>query len=102
VAQRNYGHRAIKLTWLYAFGVDPPSLDWSGPGTPLAYLGQPGRCSAGRPRRRCACQRCIEHFGAEHIGRLVAVERMGHREQLATPPAFRDLLIGIARGANRA
>lgn len=29
VEQGNYGHRAQKATWLYAFGVDPPSLDWS-------------------------------------------------------------------------
>jgi hypothetical protein len=29
VEQGNYGHRARKATWLYAFGVVPPSLDWS-------------------------------------------------------------------------
>jgi hypothetical protein len=29
VEQGNYGHRAQKATWLYAFGIDPPRLDWT-------------------------------------------------------------------------
>lgn len=28
VAQNNYGHKATKLTWLYAYNVDIPSLNW--------------------------------------------------------------------------
>ena len=62
VAQRNYGHRAQKYTWLYAVGCDLPELVW-GPG-PL---------------------------------RAVSVELMGKRERAATPPAFRDVLVAMAR-----
>lgn len=28
VEQRQYGHRARKATWLYAYGITPPSLRW--------------------------------------------------------------------------
>jgi hypothetical protein len=31
VEQGRYGHPARKATWLYAFGVELPSLKWSGP-----------------------------------------------------------------------
>jgi hypothetical protein len=28
VEQWHYGHKAKKATWLYAFGIDPPSMNW--------------------------------------------------------------------------
>lgn len=78
VEQRNYGHRARKATWLYCFGVDPPSLKW-GPGpAPEAWI------SADRPRAVLA---------AAGIGQL------SKREAKATPLPFRDLLLSIARAA---
>lgn len=78
VEQRHYGHRARKATWLYAVGVEPPELKW-GPGAPPeAWI------SADRPRSELA---------GKSIGQL------GKKEAKATPPAFRDLLISIARSA---
>lgn len=78
VEQRHYGHRARKGTWLYCFGVEPPSLKW-GPGTPPeAWI------SADRPRAELA---------AAGIGQL------SKREAKATPIEFRDALIGMARAS---
>jgi hypothetical protein len=69
VDQGNYGHRALKPTWLYAVGVDHlPALDWAAP-------------EPRRPEDR--------------------VEMLWKPERQATPPAFRDLLLEIARGARR-
>lgn len=76
IEQRHYGHRARKATWLYCFGVDPPSLKW-GPGSkPEAWI------STDRPRAVLA---------AQSIGQL------SKREAKATPLPFRDLLLSIAR-----
>lgn len=77
VAQSAYGHRALKRTWLYYFGhALPPVLDWRRPqGT--------ARVSEAHGNERRSC------------------ERMGYRERVATPKAFRDLLIEIARSCAR-
>lgn len=73
VAQSAYGHRARKLTWLYCFGVTPPSLDWSVPhhSARLTYS---------------------ENRGPNRVAFMHA------RERAATPIPFRDLLLEIARG----
>lgn len=76
VWQSAYGHRANKATWLYYCGEAlPPELDWSRPrGThQVGYQDQRGK-SANKPT-------------------LLSVEA-AH-----TPPAFRDLLLSIARTA---
>jgi len=78
VAQRNYGHRANKWTWLYACGVTPPALDWSHPEKSNVWI------STDRPRSELAAR---------------GVELMGKKESARTPVAFRDLLLGIARDA---
>lgn len=71
VEQGHYGHRARKGTWLYAFGVpELPALIWG-------RSGATARVSDARRTDR-------------------TVELMATRERLATPPAFRDLLISIA------
>lgn len=76
VAQRQYGHRARKSTWLYAFGLTPPDLRW-GPGpTPEVWI------SADRPRAELAAR---------------GISQMQSKEAKATPPAFRELLLSIAR-----
>lgn len=89
VWQGHYGHFAGKGTWLYAVPGDPallPSLIWgqsdSGP-TPAM----------------------IERYGyakARRVGRMALVGGKDKtRIRNATPPEFRDLLIGIARSAAR-
>ncbi len=78
VPQRNYGHRARKLTWLiYVGGPRPPLLNWSRPAAPEVYLCPPGRRAGGHPGD-------------------TSVERMRHREREVTPEPFARLLISIA------
>lgn len=71
VSQTPYGHRARKLTWLYYVGPMPPSLNWSR----VVHTARLSWCENGGKSR---------------------VEIMGKRERSATPPAFRDMLIGLA------
>lgn len=80
VEQGHYGHRARKATWLYACGVDLPSLIWTPSVAKIEH--RPGR-------------------DYERERRTGAVQRMCHRERLATPIAFRDLLLSIARTAQK-
>jgi hypothetical protein len=78
IEQGNYGHRARKKTWLYAYGIDPVSLKW-GPGPkPTAWI------STDRPRTELAA---------------LGIDQLQRKEARATPPAFRDLLLGIAATA---
>ncbi len=83
VEQGRYGHPAKKATWLYAFGVDfLPSLEWgSDPDSKskalVSWCGNHVKSTENRPR----------------VGKAVAS---------ASPPRFRDLLLGIAKGARHA
>ena len=87
VEQGHYGHPARKATWLYAVSVGgslllpPPSLIW-GP-------------SSGR-RLDEGFHSKAERDAARAAGRK-PVPRLSTAEYLATPPAFRDALLGIAR-----
>lgn len=74
VSQRAYGHRAQKLTWLYAVVSSPPALDWS------------------RPRPTATISFLTNHGGGD-------LPRLSKREAKSTPPAFRDLLLSIARAS---
>lgn len=75
VNQRAYGHRARKATWLYYVGKgEPPALDWSSP-EPEATVSQ-----------------LTNHGGGD-------LPRLSKKEASATPVAFRDVLISLARGA---
>jgi hypothetical protein len=78
VEQGHYGHRARKVSWLYAVGCDLPTLNWSV--SVAKILPRPGRDPA-RERR------------------TGAVQRMGKPERQRTPWAFRDLLIAMAENA---
>jgi hypothetical protein len=74
VDQRHYGHWARKPTWLYYVGADPPpALTW------------------GKSNWH---QSSANHGGGEKGA------RSGSRDiRSATPPAFRDALLGMARSA---
>lgn len=84
VAQRAYGHRARKLTWLYYVGKNPPPpLDWSRPrgerldeGFHSAAERRAARAAGVKPRKRLSTS-----------------------ENIATPLPFRDVLIAIASAA---
>lgn len=105
VPQRNYGHRAIKRTWLLYVGRNPPpELDWSKPAKSTVYLSQPGRCSKAAPRPTCPCKRCEELYGAEWRGEhnRVNVTRLSHRQNEITPDPFARLLILMAQNCGGA
>lgn len=74
VWQSAYGHPANKATWLYAFGCMPPDLNWS------------------------------RIVGTHQVGRKrtsgISKPHLNQRQSAATPPAFRDLLLSIARTAH--
>jgi len=84
VEQGRYGHYARKPTWLYAVGVDFPELQW---GVSEARL-DPA---------------VVARMGLKRAKRLGEVGAKGggtnSSPRIATPKAFRDLLIGIARKA---
>lgn len=82
VEQGHYGHPARKATWLYACGVDLPTLRW---GASEAEAKLDDGYHSAEERRRAV--------------RTGVVQRLSHRQRAATPPAFRDLLLSIARSA---
>lgn len=85
VEQGFYGHFARKPTWLYANGTALPSLCW------------------GFGERRLD-PAIVERWGLKRAIRLGEVGMVGgggnDTARIATPEAFRDLLISIARSAN--
>lgn len=75
VEQWHYGHPARKPTWLYAFGVVPPSMRWG----PTPKGANPAYVTDGRGETRDKSRKSLDA-----------------RRASATPVAFRDLLIAIA------
>ena len=87
VNQRAYGHYANKLTWLYAMGTDDlPVLDHA-------------------KREQLIPQALIDRIGYKKACRSGVVSLIGgggnSRVREATPLAFRDLLLAIARTAHQ-
>ncbi len=91
VEQGHYGHRARKATWLYAVGVDLPSLRW---GPSESRIQPDAGFHSKAERKRYASGRLQARVGE--------CERMGKQERTATPIPFRDLLLLIARSARGA
>jgi hypothetical protein len=77
--QGRYGHPAKKATWLYAYGRSRPSLLWSH---------DPDQKSTS-----------LVSWCGNHVSIAERRPRVGKAKAAATPIAFRDVLIEIARGA---
>ena len=88
VEQAHYGHAARKPTWLYACGVRTlPSLTWGAfRGAVRAVLDRSGRTTADRVAKAAS-------------QRAAGVVMLSARKRCLTPIPFRDVLLGIARGA---
>ena len=86
VEQGHYGHQARKATWLYACKVFTPRLRWG-------LL----------PQR--LDPKMVERHGYEYARRKGIVSMIGGKDKKAkrnaTPSEFRDLLLSIARTAER-
>lgn len=85
VEQAHYGHMARKATWLYVCHVPaPPSLIWGEAEQRLSPI-------------------ALERHGYEKARRSGVMAYIGGKNKsairAATPPAFRDLLLSIARAA---
>jgi hypothetical protein len=84
VYQGHYGHLAGKPTWLYYCGPKPPDLIW------------------GKVDQRIH-PRALELHGYEKARRIGMMAMVGGKDKTkirnATPPAFRDVLLSLARGA---
>lgn len=85
VEQGAYGHRARKATWLYAYGVELPSLKWGRAEGNFDLLDE-GYHSKEERARKIKTGIC---------------QRLSKKQRLSTPIEFRDLLIGIAETAIR-
>lgn len=84
VEQGHYGHFARKGTWLYATGTDLPELNWT----------------IGEQRLHPTA---VARHGYVKARRIGMVAMVGGKDKVkirnATPPEFRDVLLGIARSA---
>lgn len=85
VEQRPYGHHARKPTLLYAVGCELPELEWG--------IGE-----------RQLDPAVVERMGLKRAIRLGEVGSRGggtnSTARIYTPPAFRDLLLSMARSAS--
>jgi hypothetical protein len=79
VEQRRYGHVAKKATWLYAVGVRLPSLRWG-----LVADGEAG---------------ALVSWCGNRVATGERRPRVSKAAAAATPPAFRDALLDMARTA---
>lgn len=81
VEQGHYGHPARKATWLYYVGPMPPELIW-GPSKGI-------RLDEGFHSR--------EERAAARAAGIRPRKRLSTVQNIVTPPAFAELLIGLAR-----
>ncbi len=76
VEQGRYGHPAKKATWLYAVGIDPPSLRW-------------GLLPDG-------ASKALVSWCGNHVKSGEVRPRVGKAVASKTPDAFREVLISLA------
>jgi hypothetical protein len=107
VEQGHYGHRARKATWLYARGVTLPSLKW-GPCAKRARLDEGFHSAeerAFRSNRTLSPEMRLRKSqwmtATEAATGIKDFRRLTLTERKATPVVFRDLLLSIARTAER-
>lgn len=81
VEQGHYGHPSRKATWLYAVNVNLPSLMWG---------------ASSNRRRMDEGFNSKEHRKRARQAGVAPIKRLTAKERLATPLAFRDLLISMA------
>lgn len=81
VEQGRYGHRAKKATWLYAFGVVPPTLRWG--------------VIADRESQ------ALVSWCGNHTDKFDKRPRLTSKEASATPIEFRDQLLAIAASVEK-
>lgn len=84
VEQGHYGHMARKATWLYAYGVELPDLEWGSCGIKMRL--DEGFHSK-EERRRAV--------------RTGACQRLSKNQCAATPIQFRDVLLSMARTVSK-
>ncbi|HEV2099336.1 MAG TPA: hypothetical protein VGR45_10465, partial [Stellaceae bacterium] len=89
VDQWEFGHPARKRTWLYAFGMIPPVIP---PIIPPAIRPHVGKVVRVYRRRNADGSWSRQPCSIDN-------HEISHRAAKATPPAFRDLLLSIARTA---
>lgn len=93
VEQGRYGHPAKKATWLYTVGVNPPRLEWGH----IADQDSEATVSwCGNRTKRWARIGDFPTNGATHWSER---RRLSSKETSATPVAFAELLVSIARSA---
>lgn len=82
IEQGRYGHPAKKATWLYAYGVELPSLKWG---------------HVADSEGKALVSWCGNHVSSLHARRA----RVGKKVASRTPMEFRDVLISTAESASR-
>lgn len=86
VEQGHFGHLSRKGTWLYTVGTERPELPWG-------------------PSPQKIHPRALELHGYEKARRIGMMAMVGGKDKTrirnATPPEFREVLLSIARSAQR-
>jgi hypothetical protein len=83
VEQGAYGHAARKATWLYTVRAELPTLQWRAAGD---FVRLDAGFHSAEERRRAV--------------KTGACQRLSKKQRAATPPAFRDVLLAIARSVS--
>lgn len=97
VEQGAYGHKARKATWLYAHGVELPSLKWGRAEGDFLPIEDGFRSAEERRRHK---EEGFENAQIRKACKQGIIQRLSHKQRAATPVEFRDILLSIARSAS--